>query len=505
MSRGPLPGRRKTNEARARAGGVIVEALDEVAGAAHLADLQRLDRAVGELRAGRPDLSAAEPIWKWQQRLALALAVALAIGVWVAPRLTLIALLAVLTVPFFCVVVLKGTALWHTLSTAPGKPADPPSIDDASLPTYSILVPLFREANVVPDLLEALAKIDYPAAKLEILLIVEGVDADTRAALATTPLTAQMRIVTVPDGQPRTKPRALNYALAEASGKTVVVFDAEDMPEPDQLRRAASMLASAANVGCVQARLNVYNPRSTWLAGQFTIEYTALFDCLLPTLERFRLPVPLGGTSNHFPRAILDRVGGWDPYNVTEDADLGIRLARMGWHVAVLESTTWEEAPSVFGVWLRQRTRWLKGWMQTYLVHMRDPIRLFRELGMRRFLGLQILMGGVILSALVHPWFYVFALVEALYSIVSLTPGSLGSHVLWWVGVFNLISGYLTGVALGWVAVVRRGNMKLAGQAFLMPAYWLLISAAAYRALAQLISKPYLWEKTEHSARTRPE
>lgn len=237
------------------------------------------------------------------------------------------------------------------------------------------------------------------------------------------------------------------------------------------------------------------------LTRQFAIEYLVLFDCLLPTLERLRLPVPLGGTSNHFPRRLLEASGAWDPFNVTEDADLGIRLARMGLEVEVLASTTWEEAPADFRNWLGQRTRWLKGWMQTYLVHIRQPSRLLAELGWWRFTGLQILMGGLILSALVHPWFYVLAALDAAFGVLSLPVDVPEATALWWIGAFNLAAGYLTGLALGLVAVLGRGQHRLAAHTILMPIYWLLISAAAYRALWQLAAAPYLWEKTEHRGR----
>jgi cellulose synthase/poly-beta-1,6-N-acetylglucosamine synthase-like glycosyltransferase len=214
-----------------------------------------------------------------------------------------------------------------------------------------------------------------------------------------------------------------------------------------------------------------------------------------------RLPVPLGGTSNHFPRRVLEEVGGWDPYNVTEDADLGIRLARSGWRVEILHSTTWEEAPETLRTWLGQRKRWLKGWMQTYLVHMREPLRLLDELGLRSFIGLQVLMGGLLLSALVHPWFYALALLDAAYGILAVAGNSLTGQILWWLGLFNLVTGYATGVALGCLAVWRRGRGSLAAHTLLMPVYWLLISYAAYRALWQLVTAPFYWEKTEHRAR----
>lgn len=203
----------------------------------------------------------------------------------------------------------------------------------------------------------------------------------------------------------------------------------------------------------------------------------------------------------HFPRAVLDAVGGWDPYNVTEDADLGIRLARAGLRVGVLPSTTWEEAPPTFGIWKGQRTRWLKGWMQTYLVHMREPGRLWRELGAKRFIGFQVLMGGLILSTLVHPWFYALLAFDLWHGKLLGIPDSMPGQTLLWIGVINLIAGYVSAIALGTVAAARRGRRRLAVHAVLMPLYWLAISFAAYRALWQLVSAPYYWEKTEHSAR----
>ena len=424
----------------------------------------------------------------------------LCVGVVVAPETTLLGLLAIMAVPFLCVVALRTVALWQLAHPLP-KPAAPAVARQDPWPVYTVLVPLFREAGVVGDLLVSLRALDYPAERLQVLLIVEAADAETRAALACATLDAHIQVLVVPEGEPRTKPRAIQYGLQLARGDFVVVYDAEDAPEPDQLRRALAALNNGERLGCVQAQLNIYNSDATWFTRQFTVEYTALFDCILPTLERLRLPVPLGGTSNHFPRAVLDAVGGWDPYNVTEDADLGIRLARAGWHVGVLNSTTWEEAPPSFRIWQGQRTRWLKGWMQTYLVHMRRPRLLWRELGPRRFIGFQVLMGGMILSALVHPWFYLLLAFDAWHGRLLGVPDGVFGQWLLGIGIVNLIAGYVSAIALGTVAAARRGRLRLAAHALLMPAYWLAISYAAYRALWQLVWAPYYWEKTEHAAR----
>jgi glycosyltransferase XagB len=265
-----------------------------------------LDEAVHGLAARHPELSAATRLWGWQKAALAGLALGVGGGALLAPETTLAVLLAVMAVPFLCVVVLRSAALWSLF--APSVPTDEPlpvRIDAELLPLYSVLVPLYREASVVPHLVAALTAIDYPAARLEILLVVESIDIETQGALRAAALPRHMRVLVVPDGDPRTKPRAIQYALQFAHGDYVVVYDAEDMPEPDQLRRAlAALMAEPGRLGCLQARLNIYNSRASWLTRQFTIEYTALFDCILPTLERFELPVPLGavGTPTTSPR-----------------------------------------------------------------------------------------------------------------------------------------------------------------------------------------------------------
>jgi cellulose synthase/poly-beta-1,6-N-acetylglucosamine synthase-like glycosyltransferase len=253
----------------------------------------------------------------------------------------------------------------------------------------------------------------------------------------------------------------------------------------------------------VQARLNLYNASESWLTRQFTVEYCALFDGLLPALDRLDLPIPLGGTSNHFRASALNWLMAWDPFNVTEDADLGMRLARSGYRCQMLASTTYEEAPAHFLCWLRQRTRWLKGYLQTWLVHMRSPGMLWRELGPRGFFGFQIMVGGTVLSALVHPWFYVLAACELADGGFLVRPESLLGWPFWLVAWFDLAAGYLASMGLALLAVRRRGYRALLKQIPLMPIYWLLISAAAYRALWQFMAARFVWEKTDHGLAAR--
>lgn len=373
--------------------------------------------------------------------------------------------------------------------------------DDTSLPVYTVLVPLYREAPVVPGLASALRALDYPAAKLDIKLIVEADDRETRTAIEREHLPPTFEILAVPPLGPRTKPKACNYALHYARGEFVVIYDAEDRPEPTQLRQAVAAFRSGpAELGCVQARLNYFNATENWLTRQFSIEYSFWFDLMLPGLQRLGLPIPLGGTSNHFPCALLRRLGAWDPYNVTEDADLGIRLAQEGYRCEILNSTTYEEATCRWGAWTRQRTRWIKGYIQTYLVHMRRPGELYASLGGRGFLGFQLVVGGTVAAALLHP-LWIVGLATSLS--VWLRPGHVAA-LPELLCLFLLVIGNICSIAASALALVRRGDWNLMGSILFIPAYWLLVSVAAYRAVWHWLRRPSHWEKTEHGVTRIP-
>ncbi len=377
--------------------------------------------------------------------------------------------------------------------------------DDRDLPVYSVLVPLFREAAVLPILIEALNRLDYPVEKLQIMLIFEESDSATIAAAKALKLPDSIEFISVPHSLPLTKPKACNYALSFARGDYLVVYDAEDLPEPDQLRRAlAAFDKDDERLACVQARLNFYNQFENWLTRQFTLEYAAFFDLLLPTLERLGLPIPLGGTSTHFRTRTLREAGAWDPFNVTEDADLGMRFAMLGLRTGIIRSTTFEEANCRMDNWLRQRSRWIKGWLQTYLVRMRHPVQLWRALGPRGFIGFQVVIGGFCLANLVHPIFYL-ALSATLLK-AYLETGSVASvfrtDIVTDFNLAVLALGYIASIASGMAAASARSLHPLIFSALSMPVYWLLISWGAYKALYQLFSAPFHWEKTDHGIST---
>ncbi len=465
-------------------------------------DIGQLDRAVNDLRRRAPDFSAASPLLAWQRVVLFSATSALTAGLILLEDFGLVLWSLTIAVPFFLISALRLAALWRAFGR-PQRLSKPGSFDsryDNRLPTFSVLIPLYREVAVIPDLVVAVTRLDYPRDRLEILFITEADDQATRRALLGANLLSHMRVVTVPNGQSKTKPRALNYALQDARGVLVAVFDAEDVPDAEQLRHAAeAFVAGGPRLACVQARLAISNPDDSFLSRQFTLEYAALFKGLLPALDYLRLPIPLGGSSNHFRRDVLLKSGGWDPFNVTEDADLGMRLARLGYEVSVIECETMEEAPVTWHGWRGQRTRWIKGWMQTYLVHMRRPRRLWRDLGAWKFAGFQVIIFAMLVSMLAHPWFY----------IVAGARGALGmgvlpqSNALFWVCGTNLAAGYVSAALLIAVTSARSGISGRLFSVVFLPIYWLAISYTAYRAIWDLVQRPFFWEKTTHGARQR--
>ncbi|MFZ3035472.1 MAG: glycosyltransferase family 2 protein [Parvibaculum sp.] len=466
--------------------------------------LELSERARLDLALKYPDSSAHNRLSDMQFWGLLGLIVVVIGFFCLAPSFTAVTFNILCGTCFLSIGLLKGLAIYFGRHQTAGSHAeDIPDVNDAELPLYSIIVPLFREAAVLPILTDALCKLDYPSAKQQILLVFEETDIETYEAAKALRLPGHIEFIRVPHSLPLTKPKACNYALPFARGEYLVVYDAEDLPDPDQLKKAiAAFQKGSEKLACVQAHLTYYNCFENWMTRQFTLEYATLFDLILPMLERFNLPIPLGGTSTHFRTSILREAGAWDPFNVTEDADLGMRLAMLGWRTGIIQSTTYEEANCRLDNWLRQRSRWIKGWIQTYLVRMRHPIQLYKALGLKGFLGFQIMIGGFPLSSLVHPVFYI-----SMILILLTQAGHSGEK--WFdpigqftfIAVFNilvLVSGYSISILASMTAAANRGLRPLILSSLTLPAYWLLISLGAYRALFSLISRPFHWEKTDH-------
>ncbi|MFV0473228.1 MAG: glycosyltransferase family 2 protein [Pikeienuella sp.] len=389
-----------------------------------------------------------------------------------------------------------NTALWGAaLISRRTRPAPPaPPTDARARPVVTLLVPLYREPETAPLLLRSLTALDYPSELLDIKLILESDDEETLAALRALDPPPHFEILLAPDGAPRTKPRALNFALDFAEGELIGVYDAEDRPAPDQVSRiAARFAAMPARIACIQARLGYYNARENWLTRCFEIEYSSWFDAMLPGLHRMGMPIPLGGTSLFIRREALEAVGGWDSHNVTEDADLGMMLSRAGLRTVLSDSLTEEEASSRPGAWIRQRSRWLKGYLATWTTHMRRPLALLADLGLRRFIGFNAILLSAVLGYLLLPWLWVAAIVARWGSAHPEAAGPAYGALS--AATMAALIAMLAAAAVG---LRRRGRIGLAVWLPTLPLYWALGAAAAYLALFELLRAPSKWRKTTH-------
>ena len=369
-------------------------------------------------------------------------------------------------------------------------------VTPARLPKISILVPLFRETEIADHLLERLREIDYSRELLDVCLVTEGDDLTTRSALGKTILPTWMRSVIVPDGTLRTKPRALNFALDFTQGSIIGVYDAEDAPDPDQLRKVALHFANCGpDVACLQGVLDYYNDRTNWLTRCFAIEYATWFRIVLPGLARLGFAVPLGGTTLFFRRQILEDLGGWDAHNVTEDADLGVRLARAGYRTELIDSVTQEEANGRAWPWVKQRSRWFKGYAITYAVHMRSPRQLMRDLGLKRFLGVQMLFLRTLSQFVLQPVLWSFWLIPfgIAHPIQTLLP-----PIGFWLLAAVFFGSEIINFAISAIALKATKKTWLIKWAVTLQVYFPLAALAAYKGLFELAWKPFYWDKTMH-------
>ncbi|MGE3920396.1 MAG: glycosyltransferase [Gammaproteobacteria bacterium] len=368
-------------------------------------------------------------------------------------------------------------------------------LNDEQLPIYTVLVPLLREnESIIKQLITSLSSLNYPPDKLDIKILLEDNDEQSSSVIRNFELPSNFHVVYVPPGEPRSKPRACNYGLLFAIGEYVTIYDAEDLPDLGQLKKVVQCFQEGdEKLVCVQAILNFYNARDNLLSRFFTIEYTTLFDQILSGIASLKLLIPLGGTSNHFKATRLRELGAWDPFNVTEDADIGIRLYRYGYTSTVTNSTTMEEANSRLINWLRQRTRWNKGYLTCYFVHMRHPIKLFKQLGLKNFLHFQIIVGGSVFAQLANLPLWI-ALLGTLFFPIHFTQ----PKIIWAFAWINFSYCNLLYTAAHFIGVMRRKLYFLIPTIPFMIFYWMYMSVASFYALYELIVRPTYWYKTEH-------
>lgn len=446
-----------------------------------------------------PDVESCRT-WSHRREVRLAavavLLLSLALVTFLYPRIVFAVLAGWAVFTLIVSAVFKIAAFITRMAMGPPAPAPAGPLRKLPLPRVSVLVPLFRETEIVHELVARLTRLTYPKSLLDVILVLEEEDGETRDALAEIDLPPWIRPVVVPDGEPRTKPRAMNYALDFCDGDIIGIYDAEDAPAPDQIMQVVRGFGAAPpEVACIQGYLDYYNPRQNWLARCFTIEYATWFRLMLPGMARMGLAIPLGGTTVFMRRAALEKLGAWDSHNVTEDADLGFRLARHGYRTQMLATVTGEEANCRPWPWVKQRSRWLKGYMTTYLVHMRRPRLLLRQLGAWRFLGFQAHFVAALSHFVLAPFLWSFWLV-----LLGL-PHPLDPFIPHWAMV-ALGSSFLTIEAINLTihatAVSGPRHRHLLLWTPTMHFYAPLGAVAAYKALYELILKPYFWDKTQH-------
>jgi len=437
-----------------------------------------------------------------QKASLLFLIILLGISLWTNWLITVQWFLGILTLFYLLDMFFNLYLVYRSLNNSPEIQVARSEIENYTKiwPKYTIFCPLYKEAHVLPQFTKAIEKLDYPEDKLEVMLLLEEDDKATIKAAEKMNLPKCFTIVVVPDANPKTKPKACNYGLQQATGEFAVIYDAEDVPDTDQLKKAVlAFEALGEEYICIQAKLNYYNPTQNLLTRLFTLEYSLWFGLILPGLQSINAPIPLGGTSNHFRTNQLRALEGWDPFNVTEDADLGMRIVKRGFLTAVMDSYTMEEANSQPWNWIRQRSRWIKGYMQTYLVHMRQPASMWKQWNRPHLLTFQLTVGGKILSMLVNPLLWITTLSYFLFR-ETMDP-ILNTILLPWVfylGMVSLVFGNFFYFYNYMIAAAQQKRWNLVKFGYLIPAYWLMMSFAAIFALYELIVRPHHWQKTVH-------
>lgn len=440
---------------------------------------------------------------KSQSFILIVLVIALAVGIFINWHITVITILGILSFLYFSDLVFNLFLIYRSFSKAPEvkvAEADLEKYEDKDWPMYTILCPLYKEWQVVPQFVSAISELSYPHNKLQVMLVLEEDDKVTIDKVRSYNLPSYFEIVIVPHSYPKTKPKACNYALAKARGEYVVIYDAEDIPEPLQLKKAIIAFEKLnKKTVCIQAKLNFYNPHQNILTRVFTAEYSLWFDLVLTGLQSIQAPIPLGGTSNHFKTANLIALNGWDSFNVTEDCDLGIRLIKRGFRTAIIDSITHEEANSDILNWFAQRNRWIKGYLQTYLVHMRNPRGFVQSWKQPHAITFQLVVGGKIFSMFINPLMWATTISYFIFRpFVGSFIESFFPAPIFYMAVLSLVFGNFLYMYYYMIGCAKREHYDIIKYVFLVPFYWLCMSIAAYQALYSLIRKPHYWAKTKH-------
>jgi cellulose synthase/poly-beta-1,6-N-acetylglucosamine synthase-like glycosyltransferase len=477
----------------------------------------------------RPVRSTAAAVITTGQLIFFGVLIFLIVAFTIVTPLTVAKIVVALVLVFFAVFVgLFKMGAWWASTRYRYPEYTMPDVTDADLPHYTVFVPMYQEAAMIWLMVRGLSELLYPKDKLQVMLLVEtrDRDPDTRAAIDDATLPDFIEVVEVPPVKPYGKQRALNYGahrVIQSKSKRFrnglcVVYDAEDRPEPTQLLKAAGAFRAYQKIDpdvvCLQARLAFSNQTSSWVSRLMWVEYAIHFEWVLPGLAHLGLVPPLGGTSNHFRFEPLIRVGIsrsrlprdakwtgiWDMYNVTEDADLAGALALHGYKIAMLDSVTYEIATTTVSTLIGQRSRWLKGYIQTALIFMRNPVHTMRHMGVRRWFVYELFLIGTPLSILLSALSWVLTFVY--FGTRSPDIEKLFPVLLLYLGVLLLVFGnfalFLQHVA---AANKREGFSTVKYMVVVLCGLWQMLTVLSLaKAVYELINpaKRHFWDKTVH-------
>lgn len=374
-------------------------------------------------------------------------------------------------------------------------------ISDEDLPIYTIILPVRdEEYSILKNLLDSINNLDYPKDKFDIKFVVDEEDIKTIEAGKELLKKFNFDLIIVPDYRIKSKPLSCNYALKFIKGEYITIYDAEDRPEKYQLKKAIQKFKELGNdYVCLQASLHFYNKYKNFLTYCFSIEYSMWFDFTIRSIDKFGSFFPLGGTSNHFKAKKLLELGKWDGFNVTEDAELGVRIARAGYKVSYLNSITEEECPITIHAWIKQRTRWIKGFMQTFCEYMffKKPICIKSTINFKPIRKLKF-FDIITFNLFIMMSFFFFITMMVIFLNLDIATNIKDFKLLIIMSYINIFS-FLIMTYMSFIIIIVKNKIKFnVFYLILFPFYWILHYIAGVRACYYLIVKPFYWAKTKH-------
>ncbi len=369
-----------------------------------------------------------------------------------------------------------------------------PAIDKnrKEFPLVTILVPLKQENEVIHQTFSAISNLNYPSSSIQGIIIVESTDTLTKKSIETSIIPDGFEVMEIPTLPPFTKGRAIQRALLVAKGKYITIYDAESRPEPNQVIKAVEILEKEKGKTCLQSIIRIENAKENEITSFFASEFWDWYDKRMVNLHKRGIPFGLGGNSFFLATETLKEVGGWDPFNVTEDAELTVRLIKNNVDIKLMNSITHEACPSTMKNWIKQRTRWSKGLLTTSIIHLISGKFGFKGFTFKQWyhFWLRMYVGNLI------PFFFAFIFILFLFQSFSYENFVLVNIVL----AINLVPSLIVSM---WADKKNFNTMGIKIRIHNLFAvtliYWGMYLWAGFRANYEFLFSPLKWHKTDHS------